>query len=821
MPPINLIDTKLKKRLRPKASEIFTDREHERKVINEFALALAEAAGTLKPKVLTFYGVGGVGKSSLLGYATQRIFPLHTGFDALRVALCDLDSSNYDPSTGIMPFYGQVLMKALQKAGLRLKAFEAFYLVWWARANPDQEITREQFLSRVLGGAEKGSDFLRDLFAEDGLGSAFADIVSTTRAGVMVGKLTQWISDNKNKKLFDESFQELDLATMSLLDFEKHACDVIYVDLMNTIGENQKSSLLLILDGFERIQSSQRLDDLQHSLSRLLGNIVTSSRQLKFGCIIFGREKLRWRDLYDSRSETNHWDLFLEQHYVEGLSSKDAKNFIESVCGWYEAINDDRNKRILDLIQQYSEKILLQAEEDDNSSGQVSYLPYSLDLAIQQVVDHNESFKEEMLGKGASDLEDRFLRYMDPSRKRSLELLNVTLSFTEGHFEDLLSAQMVSGLKGTTFPELVENASYVFSDQVNPLVFRFHRHMQRALKSSISRSPNAETLICDVLDIYITNQVEPMFRSAQVGDDQIERAYDQISNTLKEWFDLGVLSFSSWEQRFWKIQQSSSAFLNLKVREQRLLEALDIVDRASNTSTLAKYLNELATVLKESGNFKAASTTYFSALEAAESSDLANTSLIAKIEHNLAISYKEDHQFSKAEKHIQRAIFLQSRPTGSESDLALCYLTQGSLLNRQRELSSIRAAVEIGTKAVAILRNLGDSDRLRFALDFLGGCYRKMGDRASLERSSTLLHESYELTLKLRGNNHPDTAHSLGEIAITLSKQGEQGCLIAQRYLEEAISIMDYCGFDDTYAYKARLIEKLDYVDSYIKNLAQ
>lgn len=821
MPPINLIDTKLKKRLRPKASEIFTDREQERKVINEFALTLAEAADSFKPKILTFYGVGGVGKSSLLEYATQKIFPLHTGSNPLRVALCDLDSSNYDPSTGIMPFYGQVLMKALLNAGIRLKAFEAFYLAWWARANPDQEITREQIVTRLLGGAEKGGDFGRDLFADGGIASTLGDFVSATRAGVMFTKCAQWFIDAKNTKRFGDNFRELDLTTMSLLDFEKNACDVIYVDLMNEIGEGQKSSLLLVLDGFERIQSSQRLDDVQHSLSRLLGNIVTSSRQLKFGCIIFGREKLRWRDLYDSRLETNHWDLFLEQHYVEGLSSKDAKNFIESVCRWYEAINDNRSKRILELIQNFSEKILLQAEEDDKSSGQVSYLPYSLDLAIQQVVDHNEAFKEEMLGKGASDLEDRFLRYMDPSRKRSLELLNVTLSFTEDHFEDLLSAQMVSGLKGTTFPELVENASYVFSDQVNPLVFRFHRHMQRALQSSVSRSPNAEKLICDVLDMYITNYVEPMFRSAQIGDDQIERAYDQISNTLKEWFDLGVLSFSSWEQRFWRIQQSSNAFLNLKVRERRLLEALDIVERTSNTSTLAKYLNELATVLKESGNFKAASNTYFSALEAAENSDLANTSLIAKIEHNLAISYKEDHQFSKAEKHIQRAISLQSRPTGSESDLALCYLTQGSLLIKQRELSSLRAAIEVGTKAVSILRNLGDPDRLRFALGFLGICYRKLGDRTSLERSSTLLQETYELTFKVKGNNHPDTAHCLGEIAMTHSKQGEQGCLIAQRYLEEAISIMDYCGFDDTHAYKARLIEKLDYVDSYIKNLAR
>src|SRR5512138_2921822 len=117
---------------RPSAQREFTDREG---FIASFRNALAEPR-TAEPHVLVFYGVGGIGKSSL----RKELGKLVEGQDGVTSVVLDFETPSYrDMETALF-----ALRKSLL-AGFKVHfpTFDLAYAVYWQKSRPQTPMNQD------------------------------------------------------------------------------------------------------------------------------------------------------------------------------------------------------------------------------------------------------------------------------------------------------------------------------------------------------------------------------------------------------------------------------------------------------------------------------------------------------------------------------------------------------------------------------------------------------------------------------------------------------------------------------------------------------
>src|SRR4051812_47781824 len=76
----------------PHALELFTDRESQRQLAAEFFAALADDLPRLTKPVLNFYGVGGIGKTTLLAKIKEEMVSKNS---PVRLVHLDVDDQRW------------------------------------------------------------------------------------------------------------------------------------------------------------------------------------------------------------------------------------------------------------------------------------------------------------------------------------------------------------------------------------------------------------------------------------------------------------------------------------------------------------------------------------------------------------------------------------------------------------------------------------------------------------------------------------------------------------------------------------------------------
>lgn len=115
---------------RPKAEDVFTDREQP--------FATFEAArntiGADRPKLLTFFGIGGQGKSALCDALIRKLRgekTRHTAFGLLRI-----QGSDTRPHEALL----DLRLSMGENSGVRFPAFDIAFSAFWAQAYPEQDL---------------------------------------------------------------------------------------------------------------------------------------------------------------------------------------------------------------------------------------------------------------------------------------------------------------------------------------------------------------------------------------------------------------------------------------------------------------------------------------------------------------------------------------------------------------------------------------------------------------------------------------------------------------------------------------------------------
>ena len=485
----------------PRALSLFTDRDTERAIIGRFFEALERDGMRPDRPILSFYGVGGVGKTTLLHKAVQEFTELHIPGDAgllhralaegqvrhgerLRIALLSVDDDQWKLDTVAEKFF-RLLRGRLADLGIDTPLLDLMLLAYWQKSSPGQELNIQSSpLQEYCGKASEYGEVL------GAFSSVVAECLGSLQHVRMLDRLVGKLRDHRrSREILELVRQHPD--EMTLDEQMQQMPRLLAADLEAWLEAHPKFSLCIAIDGFERIQTTKNAEDLQRYVVRLcegtLVNVRNPPTPERIGYLIIGREKLRWRELYDDADtpEAESWDAYIDSHLLGGLSKQDALIFlVQNAASTLDASGPD-GRAAAEMIRKHTEDILNAADEAGGKDGRHSYYPYYLDLAVDLVVQSGARFDPSMLGRTPDELQKRFLRYLREHREpelRSLQSLSLCLYFDKEIFSFLVRAGDIIGFRASDFGQIVKaERSYVSALPDRDGFYRFHRHMQEAL----------------------------------------------------------------------------------------------------------------------------------------------------------------------------------------------------------------------------------------------------------------------------------------------------------------------------------------------------
>ena len=456
---------------------MFTDRVLEQDLLSRLMAHYQEVSPPSKNEFITvFYGVGGVGKTTLCSKAMKTASGVKS---SVAVAILNLDSENWSSSSSFAHFL-LALLPELNKSGIPCSLTQVLLLM---HSQVDAKAHLPQNSSELWMGAI-------------GLLDQATQAVGIPGVGLLV-QGAQWLKDRKKQADVSRQLRELGLwpeetegGRINLLDLEEKLAHAFCEDLKQWAVEGK--GLRILLDGFERIQSRESRRDCQQLLQKWAGYLAADEEQSLIGrvrLLIFGRDKLKWDELYDDPS----WLEYYTQHLLEGLSEADALDFIEKYTQWLQAHNQSK---AASAIKEHTNAILDAADEAGRAGR--SIYPYYLDLAVGMVHDGTNQNKIPDLGRTPGELQDRFFRYLKPEELHLLKILALAEKFDADLFDALVREHRVAGFAvGTFTTTVVDGRSYVSESGAG--FYRFHRLMAKALqdqwlKTDVGRQQGGEAV---------------------------------------------------------------------------------------------------------------------------------------------------------------------------------------------------------------------------------------------------------------------------------------------------------------------------------------
>lgn len=357
-----------RKNIKQKANKIFTDREEPRKAFWDEYTNFCRNFGEDKITVLTYYGIGGIGKSELL---KKIINEMQETLESPQYVYYDMGEKN----NAVMDVFLEKVKNILSR---------------------NYKFTFPTFELALYNYAYKNGDTLTETETKSFLDShPFLESITSFIEEIPVANLTVKLIKAADKGLcfaqklakeYGDVLNELEKKTAA--EIHKALPEYFALDIQLNM-EKAEQPLVVFLDTYEALVNEMGVGEALLKDIWIRGSDGLIQNMPGVFWVIAGREKLKWES-FDA-----DWSSSLSQHLLGDLSFWDATFFLETA-----GIEDAD----------------LRSELYTLTGG----TPLYLDLCVntyEEIEKRGQTPKTEDFGKNTYELIERFLRYMDGVKK--------------------------------------------------------------------------------------------------------------------------------------------------------------------------------------------------------------------------------------------------------------------------------------------------------------------------------------------------------------------------------------------------------------------
>uniref|UniRef100_UPI00112FBBE7 tetratricopeptide repeat protein n=1 Tax=Campylobacter concisus TaxID=199 RepID=UPI00112FBBE7 len=795
-----------------RAERIFTDRVKPKDAFRKSIAHINEISkdkdGKEKStyKVLSFYGMGGIGKTSLREHLCDMIKKDDSLKEQVVYSYIDFQTDFSKNMISKDVFYRLISDRFHKNFGIKFTIFSLAYIIYLKKLNPNLELKKH-----TLPFAEEG-DILSGIieFLSESVGSI---------AGITT-KIVAYAYKNYSNFFLDDNIKNelVKLENQELYKIEQELSRFFAYDLANFKKENPNKKVAIFFDTYELLCKTQPTDAEKLKQDEWIRDFVEQNKNVLF--VISGREKLIW-ELADS-----DWEEVLEQHRLEELSDDDCRSFLNH-CG----ITDPNiQERIIKC-----------------SCG----VPFYLDICVE--IWEKDKEKEDFKDIKQAEITERLIRYLDRSELATLELLSIASYFNREIFE-LMVSKFSTGYPATKIDEL---AKFSFISSEDDSKYTIQRLMKECLQNQLNAELRArahEVMICyyedklkdlsiktassaqaaliqeafahkeklegvekaidwllEKLDVYSECGMIFIFKHMllELLDRDLDYKKSEIlSNLGTSYYGLGDYSKAiEYHEKALEITKNTfgdnhpsiaSSYNSLGVSYDILgdhhkaieyyKKAFEIIKNKNTPeekfSSIINLCNNLGASFDGLGDYYKAIECYEKGLEVTKNVLGENHSSITSFYNNLGVSYKNLGDHNKAIEYCEKALEITKNTFGDNYlDVATSY---NNLANSYLGLGDYYKAIEYYEKGLEITKNtLGENHPdAAYSYNGLANSYNSLGDyNKAIEYSEKAL----EIRINTLGENHPEVANFYNNLASTYFSFGD--CDKAFEYYKKALEI--------------------------------
>lgn len=410
-----------------KINETFVDREIARDLYHK---KLTE--NTMEYNVLMYYGIGGIGKSSL----KKEIFKTHKESNSENIVL-DLNlelADNRHLGAGILQLVESCNVK------MHFKNFELAYALYFRKKNPSIEYGRKE-----------------EFVTENTLVKAGLNIFSLIDGGIVATAsniIEKFLRNNSNKKIDEDVKEELmNFDQYTILEIEDRLPMFLQRDLSDYVLKHPTAKILINFDTFEALNENVIEPIQRRRNERWIEDFIAYFDSETFPNLlitIFGRDKIEW----DEESQA-----IIEQYQLEGFDEEYSKQYLN-----YAGINDEQ---ITDAIVK-------------SSSGYPFLLYLSLET-YSNMINNNQQPTARDFSVSHAVIIERFIYNLDKETVDVIKLLAIPNYYNDKIFRFLVGKFNVS-FSTTEFNQF-NMYSFISEDAVRG-TYQVHDIIRREIKKN-------------------------------------------------------------------------------------------------------------------------------------------------------------------------------------------------------------------------------------------------------------------------------------------------------------------------------------------------
>jgi hypothetical protein len=362
----------------------FTDRELPQEAFIRNIEKLSENLSEDKEvfQILTYYGVGGIGKTTLKNKLKETVNDMSNAI-SLEVDFKNIRSRE---CAGALL---ELISSKSQK--IRFPHFELAYAIFFKKKNPDYSFAKD-------------SDSITDKFD---LGIEILSILDPLGVVGVSKTIINKIYKQSGKIFLDRDLKEdlINLGNLSLSEIEERLPAYFAYDLKKHLDKTNSIKAVIFMDTFEALSEYETNELKKITKETWIQELIKSLPNVLFA--IFGREKIVWESC---------WNEFLDQHILSELSTEYTNKFLE-ICGIKE-------KEIRDKIV-------------NSSKGHPYYLDLSVDTYFS-IKNSGEIPSEKDFGNSTKEILKRFIYNLDNIEIEMLKIMSVPNYFNYDIFLHLI-----------------------------------------------------------------------------------------------------------------------------------------------------------------------------------------------------------------------------------------------------------------------------------------------------------------------------------------------------------------------------------------------